>query len=121
MDRIKHSINELIKAMKAHENYITYKQCREELETFPDLKNRVNAFKVKSFQLHNATSSDKLFWENDIIMEEYLELTKNPLVNKLLESELGICRMVQSVHHEMAASIDLDVSDVYEHIWEGEE
>jgi Protein of unknown function (DUF964). len=121
MDRIKNSVNELIKTLKAHEDYVEYCQCREELEHLPDLKKRVNAFRVRSFKLHNGIVFDDIFKENDIIMEEYLELIKYPLVKKLLESELSLCRMVQSVHREIAASVDLDISDFQEHMYQEEE
>lgn len=77
---------------------------KQQIKRFPELKEKIDAFRQENFRLQTETDSDTLFDEIDRFEQEYAEFRKNPIVNDFLAAELAFIRMIQEVNEQISSA-----------------
>lgn len=89
--------------------YKEYLDQREKLKKQPELYERVNEYRQRSFDLQNEADGDDIFERMEAFDREYEELRENPLVDDFLDAEVAFCRMMQEVYMLLAEEVDFEV------------
>ena len=110
------SDKEIIEAARAFADQImtsdTYRQYyyqREKIKKQPELYEKVNEFRQRTFDLQNETDSDDMLDRMEAFEREYEKFRENPLVDDFLRAELAFCRMMQEVYVLLADEVDFEV------------
>lgn len=97
-----------IDAIKNTESYRNYLTQKEKIEKFPELKNRIDEFRIRTFELQNLSTSDELFDKIDEFEVEYERFRENPVVDAFLSAEISFCRMMQEANWKITEALDFD-------------
>lgn len=100
----------LVKALLNSEEYRNYQECERQLLQQPELWAQVNDFRIKNYHLQKQEGID-LFEEVDRLEKEYRDLRRNTLANAYLESELSVCRMLQTVQSAITERVHVTVPE----------
>lgn len=109
MDEINRAIKDLVAAIKMTDIYIQYSIEKEKLQLFPELKNGIDQYRKKNYELQNSQNVDDMFERVDAFEKEYEGFRENPLVRDFLEAELSICRLMQEVYLNITEAINFDM------------
>ncbi|MBD5484012.1 MAG: YlbF family regulator [Lachnospiraceae bacterium] len=90
------------------DTYKEYYNQREKVKKQPELYDKVNEFRKKSFELQNELDGEDLFDRMEAFDQEYAKFREDPLVDDFLRAELAFCRMMQDVEILLAAEIDFE-------------
>ena len=110
MDPVALQTEGLISAIRSSGDYQRYKKCEEQLRQNPELKKKVDEYRVRNFQLQQ-TDRD-LFDESDEVLREFGGVLKNPLAAEYLDAESSVCRMVQRVVNYINKSVAVDIPEM---------
>ncbi len=102
------SINTLVDTIKNTEEYRDYEFQKEKVKRIPELKQRIDDFRKKNYELQNSPQSDNLMAEVERFQKEYEKFMENPLVADFLQAELAFCRLMQDVNVYITAAIDFE-------------
>lgn len=102
------SIDTLVDAIKNTEEYQKYEFQKEKVKRIPELKERIDDFRKKNYELQNSPQSDNLMAEVERFQKEYQSFMENPLVEDFLQAELAFCRLMQDVNVHITAAIDFE-------------
>lgn len=92
---------QFIEAIKATDTYLEYQKQKERIKQFPDLKEKIDQFRQKNFELQNNTAPDQLFDRVDAFQKEYESFREIPMVHDFLAAELDYCRMIQMINEKL--------------------
>lgn len=106
----------LIQVIHDSDAYKEYKAVREKVSGNPELKNMINQYRMKCYQLQNSGEVESLYERTQAFDQEYEELLKNPLVDEYLRCELAICRMLQQIASRVVESVELDLDEIADEI-----
>lgn len=109
MEEINRATQELVAAIKGSEIYKQYLNEKEKLQDFPRLKDGIDEYRKKNFELQNSQDVDNLFERVDEFEREYEDFRENPFVNDFLAAELSICRLIQEVYVSITEAINFDM------------
>ncbi|MCI6044353.1 YlbF family regulator [bacterium] len=112
MDRIQMCVDSLIEAVKEGETYQRYLNCEEKLKAEPELRQKIDEFRVAVFHLHNDESNGDLYEKIDQFENEYEDFRKNPIVNEYLEAELDVCKLMQRISNRIQIGVDIQIPQV---------
>ena len=90
------------------DTYKEYLYQREKLKKQPDLYDKVNEYRKKSFDLQNESDSEDLFDRMEAFEREYAKFRENPMVEDFLRAEIAFCRMMQDINVLLTAEIDFE-------------
>jgi cell fate (sporulation/competence/biofilm development) regulator YlbF (YheA/YmcA/DUF963 family) len=98
-----HTIEEATKLfaedIRATDVYQEYRQSLEALKREPSLYDKVNEYRMKTFELQTgATSPDHILEQIDRLEQEYENVIDTPVVSDFLRAELAFCRLMQSIN-----------------------
>ena len=105
MDR---AVEEFIQRIKETQEYRDYQIQKVNIEQIPELKQQVDEFRERNFEIQSESDGDILFDEIDQFESEFEGLLKDTKVNDFLESELAYCRMIQDFTAKITAGLDFD-------------
>lgn len=105
---IRESVVQFIDAIKGSTLYQEYNRQKEIIKQHPDLKERIDEFRERNFQLQNSLEGLELLEQVEKLNQEYEETRSNPLVSDFLAAELAFCRMMQEINHQVAESLDFE-------------
>ncbi len=108
----------LIRVIHDSDAYKDYKTVRNRLSQDPDLKNQVNQYRKECYHLQNSGDVESLYERMQQFDQKYDELLKNPLVEEYLKCELAICRMLQQIASKVVESVELDLDDIANDIYQ---
>lgn len=108
MYNLDQQMNSLIDGYKNTDIYKTYQMCREELSQDAQLKQQVDEFRTKNFELQNQPNDGSLEERVQQFSDSYAWLTNQPLVRKFLDAELAFCRMIQETTDYILEQLDFD-------------
>ena len=110
MTEVNNALDQLVAAMKETKEYEAYHQAKENVKNHPGLKEQIDEFRIRNFELQNMAHahSSELLFEIDELEREYESFRENPVVDEFLKAELGFCRMVQNVTAYLAAELDFE-------------
>lgn len=103
MSGIDKEVNLLIEAILHSEEYTLYIQEQDHLKQLPQVKERVDEFRRRNFELQ--TSGNFSFDKADQLEREFSDVLERPEVNAFLEAELAFCRMMQEMNNTIADAI----------------
>ncbi|MDD6057606.1 MAG: YlbF family regulator [Clostridiales bacterium] len=103
------ALQELVKAVRASEEYTRYQDTRNRLHQLPELEARVNAFRKESYRLQSGDGVLDLYEETDRMEREYCALCENPIASEFLAWENSLCRLVQKVNWTLIESLDFEL------------
>lgn len=96
MDKVTECLDALIEEMRESRAYQNYLWMEEELEKDPDLKSRVDDYRIRNYRLQQSENVD-LYDAVDSLERDSYALRKSEKANAYLEAELEVCKMVQKV------------------------
>lgn len=92
------SADAYIDAIKNTKEYREYEIQKEKVKRFPELKARIDEYRLKNYELQNESMSSNLMEELERLQDQYKDLLDTPLVSDFLQAELDFCRMMQNVN-----------------------
>lgn len=110
MDKIEECTRALLDAVEESEDYVRYQKLQEELDQRPELKQKIDEFRTRNYNLQQQENID-LFEAVDQLEEDYTELRKDTLANAYLESELSVCRSVQRILNALSSELKISVPE----------
>lgn len=99
----------LADAIRETDVYRAYETEKQKLAKFPALKQGIDEYRKRSFEIQNSEDSDEVFERIDEFEKEYSEFLENPFVDDFLEAELSLCRMMQGIFVRVTEAIDFDM------------
>lgn len=112
MEKIQKCLDDLIVSIKEGNSYQTYMKCEEKLKGQPELRGKIDEFRVAVYRFNNEDTGDDIFEKIDAFEEKYQDIKKNPLVNEYLEAELDVCRLLQKVTDTIQSSAEIHIPRV---------
>lgn len=100
------ALKRYIDALLESEEYLKYTASKEILKQYPELKEQIDAFRKKSFELQTGKETLPEDYEN--LERDYEELMKNPAASDFLEAELAFCRMMQCHGDRLMEAIEFE-------------
>ena len=112
MDRIQMCVDSLLEAIREGETYQRYRKGEEKLMEKPELREKIDEFRVAVFRLNNDNGNEDLYESIDRFEKEHQEFRKNPIVNEYLEAELDVCKMMQRINSRIQGGVDIHIPQV---------
>lgn len=106
-DITKH-IEQFVSAVQETETYLEYKKQKERIRAYPDLKDKIDEYRLKNYEIQNNTEPDQLFDRMDAFQREYEQFREIPMVHDFLKAELDYCRMIQEINERICQEFALD-------------
>lgn len=106
MNHIQEVTAELITAVKDSEEYSNYAKLKEDMTKYPLLKEKVDEFRKKNYELQNSLTD--IFEEADKLLQEYEEILVHPIVKGYLDSENALCRVLQQINWQMIEALEFE-------------
>lgn len=107
MDKVTECLDALIEEMRESRAYQNYLWMEEELEKDPDLKSRVDDYRIRSYRLQQSENVD-LYDAVDSLERDSYALRKSEKANAYLE----VCKMVQKVQDRISEEICIGVPEI---------
>lgn len=101
-------VGELIDTIKASPVYLDYVREKERVKKHPQLKEQIDEYRKRNFELQSMAQDDELFDKIEQFEKEYEEFLENPLVNDFLEAEVAFCRMIQEITGRIVQAMDFE-------------
>lgn len=107
MDKVTECLDALIEEMRESRAYQNYLWMEEELEKDPDLKSRVDDYRIRNYRLQQSENVD-LYDAVDSLERDSYALRKSEKANAYLE----VCKMVQKVQDRISEEIRIGVPEI---------
>lgn len=111
MDDVTRCLGALVEALKECTVYKDYEKAKMNIKDFPEIKKQIDEFRKKNFILQNSKEDKDLYQEIIIMQKEYGEFMKMPIVADYLNSELGVCRILQKINQDLMNEVDVEIDD----------
>ena len=111
MDKIRQCTENLKRAVQECEAYKGFQKARKELEAYPELREKVMAFRKWNYEIQNLKEEADVYAEMARLEEEYHEIRKNQIISDYLQNELALCRIMQRINLSLVGILDLDIGD----------
>lgn len=109
MQELDKALDNLIDAILATNEFEEYQQRKKNLLRQPELKDQVDEFRNRNYQLQiSGMDSHQLMEAADRFEREYEEFRSNPDVNEFLSAELALIRIMQHVYSEIMDNLDFE-------------
>lgn len=112
MERIQMCVDTLIEAIREGETYQRYLSCEEKLQETPDLREKIDEFRVAVYHLNNDDGDEDLYDKIDQFESKYQEFRRSPIVNEYLEAELDVCKLMQRINNRIQSGVEIQVPQV---------
>lgn len=109
MSAIDRQVSSLILALQESPEYREYRRQEDELGKDPELKARVNQFRMENYTTQSSIPGEAWSEAIERLAMESAQLRKIPQVNAYLDAELALCRLVQRTVSKITAGIAMDV------------
>ncbi len=106
MNRLDQATDEFITAILGSAIYRTYRQEPDKVKQVPGLKEQIDEFRKRNFELQ--LSADMDFGKLDSFEKEYENFRANPLVADFLAAELDLCRAIQRINMRITAELKFE-------------
>ena len=98
----------LINTIKGTSIYTEYQSALEDLQRYPELKARADAFRAENYLAYHALKEPISFADFDSLEDKRTELIKYPQIDRYLQAEVALCRVLQEVQNRLVAAISFD-------------
>ena len=107
MEYIEAALQTDIAALKGSEVYQEYRRALDELKKDPDLKRRVDDFRLRNYNFQQSDDID--LGEYDSFRTEMLGFrAENPTADQFFEAELALCKMMQDTTYRITEALDFE-------------
>ena len=106
INRLDSATEALINAVLATEEYKAYAQELNKVKEFPDLKEQIDDFRKRNFQMQLSADND--FNKLEEFEKEYAAFRENILVQDFLAAELDLCRLIQDLNMRITAALQFE-------------
>lgn len=106
MNRVDEAADALAAALLSSEVYLEYKKKLDEVKKFPQLKERIDEYRRKNYELQ--CSPDYAFDKMEEFEREYRRFREDSLVADFLAAELALCRLIQNINGRLVEAIDFE-------------
>ena len=101
------AIDNFIGFLKDTDIYKEYRSALEELNKDPDLKRRVDDFRMRNYNFQQSDDID--LGEYDSFRTEMLGFrAQNPVADQFFEAELALCKMMQDTTYRITEALDFE-------------
>lgn len=99
--------NKLAHELKISEEYLEYKKIKEDLDTRPDVKEKIKKFEEKRYavQLEALKGEEREKAKLEEMQKIYIELMEDELAKSYFESELKFNVLIADVNKIIAESV----------------
>ena len=111
MEEIRRCTEDLIEAIRKSDVYREYEEARLALAAHPDLRNTINEFRKRSYEIQNSDSPEDVYEKMEQLERDFYMVRRNDIMNNYLQAELAICRTLQTINQELVGTVDLDILD----------
>lgn len=108
MSEVDKQVNELIEAIRVSKTFLEYEKQKNNLKQEPELKNQVDEYRAKNFELQTMEDDGHLAERIEAFANQYAYLSEQPKVRAFLDAELALCRLLQSITDNVVDSIDFE-------------
>lgn len=102
------ALGNLIDTIKSTEQYRAYVREKERVNRFPELKEQIDSYRIRNFEIQNMTNDEELFFKMEEFEKEYEKFRENPIVANFLAAELSLCRLIQNINTRITAALDFE-------------
>lgn len=106
INRLDSATEALIKAVLATEEYQAYMTELNKVKEFPELKEQIDDFRRRNFQLQSSTDND--FNKLEEFEREYAVFRENILAQDFLAAEVDLCRLIQDLNMRITAALNFE-------------
>ncbi len=98
----------LIDRIKSTQIYTEYQCALEDLQRHPELKALADAFREEKYLAYTALKEPVSFVCFDSLEEKRLRLAAYPEIERYLQAELALCRVLQEVQNRLVLAMNFD-------------
>lgn len=106
MDNLNQATDIFIEAILASDVYQIYRQELDRVKRVPGLKEQIDEFRRRSFELQLSADID--FGKLDRFEKQYENFRYEPLVADFLAAELDLCRAIQHINMRITAELKFE-------------
>ena len=106
MDTINDKVEELVSAIQESTEYQNFQEAEREVRKVPGLAEKIREFCWKNYELQNSDADD-LYERLEEFSAQYKDFRRNPVVERYLEHELRMCRMLQEINGKVMDIVEL--------------
>ena len=99
--KVAEQLGRLVETIKESDTYQRFVEMQRRLDEEPELRDQVDEFRMKNFELQQNYQGDELLQKLEEFTDSYSEFRENPLVDQYLSAELTFCRMIQDLGDEL--------------------
>ncbi len=108
MLEIQGELDEFVEKLKNTEVYREYEIQRDKLKENPELKQRVDDFRRRNYELQTRNYPDNIYDEMERFQRDNEAFQAIPQVRDFLQAELAFCRMIQKVTTTIVEAVSED-------------
>ncbi len=108
MLEIQKQLDEFIVELKRTKVYHDYQEQLRCLSADPQLKQRVDDFRRRNYEIQTQAQQQNMFDEMERFQRESEHLRDIPIVHDFLSAELALCRMIQKVTTTIVEAVSED-------------
>ncbi len=110
MTELNVAVEKLIDIIRDTEVYKEYERQKEKVNRIPDLKAKIDAYRIRNFEIQNLVNDSEVLQKIEEFEREYESFRENPIVSDFLAAELALCRMMQEINIRLTAALDFDLT-----------
>lgn len=108
MENIDKAVELFAETIKETATYCDYYTEKEKVKSQPGLKQQLDEFREKNFEVQNLSKEEELIDKIDALEKEYETFRENPLVDSFLSAELSFCRMMQKIYSDLSDKVEFE-------------
>ena len=109
---LEEEINQLKENIYHTKTYILFQQAARQLEEYPELKKRVQAFRKDNYYFQIRGEGQSLEGLRNL-WEDYEDILNHHVASQYITCEINLCRMIANIRDQLLEILDLeDVSFV---------
>ena len=101
-------LDDFIAKLKDTKVYLEYEEQKKRICEQPELKQRVDDFRRRNYEIQTSAYQDNMFDEAERFQKESEHLRDIPMVHDFLAAELALCRMIQKVTTTIVEAVSED-------------
>ncbi|MCH5275393.1 MAG: YlbF family regulator [Lachnospiraceae bacterium] len=101
-------VENLIETVKCTEQYRAYVREKEKVNRFPELKEQIDSYRLRNFEIQNMSNDEELFFKMEEFEREYEKFRENPIVADFLAAELSLCRLIQKINTRITEALNFE-------------
>ena len=98
----------LVDTIKSTSMYTEFQSALEDLRRYPELKALADEFRAQKFLAYHSLKGQVSFADFADLEEKRVELADYPQIERYLNAEVALCRVLQEVESHLTAGMCFD-------------